>query len=52
VLSVDGATVHSAQDALARIATQKPGAVIAIHGLRGQRAFDVKAHVGERPRTN
>jgi serine protease DegS len=51
VLSIDGATVHSAQDALAHIANQKPGAVLAIRGLRGQRDFEVKAHVSERPRT-
>jgi len=50
ILSIEGAAVRGAQDALGRIATSKPGARIAIHGLRGRREFDVKAAVSERPR--
>ena len=52
LLSIAGATLHSAQDALARIANEKPGSVLAIKVLRGKRTFAVKAHVSERPRTN
>jgi serine peptidase DegS len=52
VLSVGGATLHSAQDALARIANEKPGSVLAIKVLRGKRTFEVKARVSERPRTS
>jgi serine peptidase DegS len=52
ILAVGGATLHSAQDALARIANEKPGTVLALKVLRGKRSFDVKAHVSERPRTS
>jgi Do/DeqQ family serine protease len=52
LLAIDGTTLNSAQDALARIATAKPGAVLAIKILRGKRTFEVKAHVSERPRTS
>jgi serine protease DegS len=48
LLAIAGATLNSAQDALARIANAKPGAVLAIKLLRGRRTFEVKAHVGER----
>ncbi|HVO45527.1 MAG TPA: trypsin-like peptidase domain-containing protein [Steroidobacteraceae bacterium] len=50
ILSIDGTAVRSAQDALGRIATHKPGSKLAIHGLRGSREFDVRAQVTERPR--
>jgi serine peptidase DegS len=52
MLAVGGTTLHSAQDALGRIANQKPGSTLAIKVLRGKRALEVKAHVSERPRTN
>jgi serine protease DegS len=52
LLSIAGATLNSAQDALARIANTKPGAVLAIKVLRGRRTLEVKAHVSERPRTS
>ncbi len=52
ILSIGGATLHSAQDALARIANEKPGATLALKVLRGKKTFDVKAHVSERPRTS
>jgi serine protease DegS len=49
LLSIDGTTLNSAQDALARIASAKPGAVLAMKVLRGRRTFEVKARVSERP---
>jgi serine protease DegS len=49
LLSIGGTTLNSAQDALARIASAKPGAVLAIKVLRGRRTFEVKARVTERP---
>ena len=52
ILSIDGAPVHGAQDALGRIATRKPGAKIAMHILRGHAELDVHALVSERPRNN
>jgi serine peptidase DegS len=52
MLAVGGTTLHSAQDALGRIANEKPGSTLAIKVLRGKRALEVKAHVSERPRTN
>jgi serine protease DegS len=52
MLAIGGATLHSAQDALARIANEKPGSVLAIKILRGRRTVEVKAHVSERPRAS
>jgi serine peptidase DegS len=52
MLAIGGATVHTAQDALARIANEKPGAMLAIKVLRGRRTLEVKAHVSERPRAS
>jgi serine protease DegS len=52
ILAIDSAPVRGAQDALGQIATHKPGARIAIHGMRGRREFDVHAQVSERPRSN
>ncbi len=52
LLAIGGTTLQSAQDALARIANEKPGAVLDIKVLRGRRTFDVKTRVGERPRTD
>ena len=52
MLAIGGATLHTAQDALARIANEKPGAVLAIKVLRGRRTLEVKAHVSERPRAS
>lgn len=51
LLAINGTTLNSAQDALARIANEKPGSTLAIRVLRGKRTFEVKAHVSERPRT-
>ena len=47
--AIDGTAPHSAQDALGRIASHKPGTTIDLRGLRGGRAFEVRAQVGERP---
>jgi serine protease DegS len=46
---IDGSAPHSAQDALGRIASHKPGTTVLLRGLRGGRAFEVRAQVGERP---
>ena len=52
LLAIGGAPLHSAQDALARIANEKPGAELAIKVLRGHRTLETKARVSERPRTS
>ena len=49
LLSIGGATLNSQQDALARIANEKPGSVLTIKVLRGKRTLEIKAHVSERP---
>jgi serine peptidase DegS len=46
---IDGTAPHSAQDALMRIASHSPGTTVTLRGLRGGRAFEVRAQVGERP---
>src|SRR5437868_13285081 len=51
VLAVDGVAPSSAQDALGRIAGHKPGSSIVLRGLRGRRVFELRAQVGERPRS-
>jgi serine peptidase DegS len=50
ITAIDGTTPHGAQDALGRIASHKPGTTVVLRGLRGGRAFEVHAQVGERPR--
>jgi serine peptidase DegS len=50
ITAIDGATPHGAQDVLGRIAGHKPGTTVVLRGLRGGRAFEVRAQVGERPR--
>ena len=52
LLAIGNIPLHSAQDALTRIANEKPGAVLAIKVLRGKRTLETKAHVSERPRTS
>jgi serine protease DegS len=47
--SVNGTPVRSAQDALARIASQKPGGKVKISGIRGTRRFTVDVKVIEAP---
>jgi serine protease DegS len=46
---IDGTPPRSAQDALMRIASHNPGTTVILRGLRGGRAFEVRAQVGERP---
>lgn len=52
LIDIGGIAIHSAQEALGRIAIEKPGAVVTIKVLRGRRTLEVKAHVSERPRTS
>src|SRR5580692_331254 len=47
--AIDDSPPHGAQDALGRIASHKPGTTVLLRGLRGGRAFEVRAQVGERP---
>ncbi|MBV9343510.1 MAG: trypsin-like peptidase domain-containing protein [Gammaproteobacteria bacterium] len=49
LLAIDGVAPHTAQDALGRIASHKPGSTVRLKGLRGGRIFEVQAQVGERP---
>jgi S1-C subfamily serine protease len=51
LLAIDGNPPHSAQDALGRIAGHLPGSTVVLKGLRSGRAFEVRAQVGERPRS-
>ncbi|MBV8784780.1 MAG: trypsin-like peptidase domain-containing protein [Gammaproteobacteria bacterium] len=52
LLAIDGVPPHTAQDALGRIANHKPGSSVRLKGLRNGRTFEVRAQVGERPRTS
>jgi len=52
LLSINGTTLNSSQDALARIANTKPGSALTIKVLRGRRTVEVKGRVSERPRTS
>ena len=47
--TVDGASVRGARDALARIASHKPGGTVTITGMRGEQRFTVKVPVVEPP---
>jgi serine protease DegS len=51
LLGIDGAAPHSAQDALGRIASRTPGSTVTLKGMREGRSFEVRAQVGERPRS-
>ena len=51
LLDIDGTAPHSAQDALGRIASRQPGTSVLLRGMRGGRVFEVRAQVGERPRS-
>ncbi len=51
LLGIDGSAPHGAQDALGRIASHAPGSSVLLRGLRRGRAFEVRAQVGERPRS-
>jgi serine protease DegS len=52
IQAIGNAAMHTAQDALARIANEKPGSTLTIKVLRGRKTMEVKAHVSERPRTS
>jgi S1-C subfamily serine protease len=51
LLAIDGVAPSSAQDALGRIAGHKPGSSVVLRGQRGRSVFEVRAQVGERPRS-
>ena len=51
LLDIDGTAPHSAQDALGRIASLAPGSNVVLRGMRAGRVFEVRAQVGERPRS-
>jgi len=51
LLGIDGSAPHGAQDALGRIASHAPGSSVLLRGLRRGRVFEVRAQVGERPRS-
>jgi serine protease DegS len=51
LLGIDGSAPHSAQDALGRIASHAPGSSVLLRGQRRGRVFEVRAEVGERPRS-
>jgi serine protease DegS len=51
LLAIDGNPPRSAQDALGRIAGHLPGSAVVLKGLRSGHAFEVRAQVGERPRS-
>jgi serine protease DegS len=46
----DGATMKSAQDVQAHIASSRPGATIRLAGIRGRSSFEVSMTVRQRPR--
>jgi len=50
ITEIDGTKIRSAQEAVARIAARKPGEKITIRGVRGQKPFDMKVSVTEKPR--
>jgi serine protease DegS len=49
ITAVKGRTVHNAQDTLSRIASEKPGADLSLHVLRGHTEVDTQVRVTERP---
>jgi serine protease DegS len=49
ITSVNGTAVRNAQDALARIASHKPGSTVKVAGIRGTRRFTVDVKVIEAP---
>jgi serine peptidase DegS len=51
LLGIDGSAPRGAQDALGRIASHAPGSSVLLRGLRRGRVFEVRAEVGERPRS-
>jgi Do/DeqQ family serine protease len=51
LVAIDGAPLRSAQEALASIASRKPGTAVTIRALRGRQSIDAHARVGEPPRS-
>jgi serine peptidase DegS len=51
LLAIDGVAPSGAQDALGRIASHKPGSTIVLRGVRAGHEFELRAQVGERPRS-
>jgi Do/DeqQ family serine protease len=49
LVAIDSTPLRSAQEALANIASRKPGAVVTIHALRGRQSIDAHARVSEPP---
>jgi serine protease DegS len=49
LLAIDGDPLHSAQDALGRIAGRTPGKPVVLRLMRAGRTFDLRAQIGERP---
>ena len=47
--TVNGQEVHTRQDAMARIASRKPGSKVTITGMRGPQRFKVEVRVTEPP---
>jgi S1-C subfamily serine protease len=50
--AVNGQEVHTAQDAMARIASHKPGSTVTLVGRRGAQRFKVIVNVIEAPVRN
>lgn len=50
LLAIDGAPLHSAQEALAKIASHHPDTTLTIRALRGRQSLDLRARVTEPPR--
>jgi serine peptidase DegS len=50
LIAIDGTPVRSAQEAIARIASRKPGEPLELQFLRGERRLTAEVRVGERPR--
>jgi serine peptidase DegS len=47
--AIDGTPVRSSQEAIARIATRKPGETLTLQGVRRRQPFEVEVRVSERP---
>jgi S1-C subfamily serine protease len=49
LLAIDGHEVHRSQDALAQLASRKPGTTVKLQLQRGQRVMQVELRLVERP---
>ena len=49
LLAIDGHELHRAQDALAQLASRKPGTTVKLRLQRGQQQLEVECRVTERP---